>query len=68
MMVGGSYMQPMFGQDVWTPTAEDRQMMGFGGHAQCVVGMMIEIWRSFPHHEQLELQMGKQWIRLGALS
>src|ERR1700754_4147973 len=38
MMVGGSYMQPMFGQDVWTPTAEDRQMMGFGGHAQCVVG------------------------------
>jgi hypothetical protein len=38
MMVGGSYMQPMFGQDVWMPTAEDRQMMGFGGHAQCVVG------------------------------
>lgn len=38
MMVGGSYMQPMFGQDVWTPTAEDKQMMGFGGHAQCVVG------------------------------
>ncbi|HMI62071.1 MAG TPA: C1 family peptidase [Puia sp.] len=38
MMVGGSYMQPMFGQDVWAPTAEDRQMMGFGGHAQCVVG------------------------------
>jgi hypothetical protein len=38
MMVGGSYMQPMMGQDVWTPNAEDRSLMGFGGHAQCVVG------------------------------
>jgi hypothetical protein len=38
MMVGGSYMQPMMGQDVWNPTDDDRSMMGFGGHAQCVVG------------------------------
>jgi hypothetical protein len=38
MMVGGSYMQSMMGQDVWNPTAEDRSLMGFGGHAQCVVG------------------------------
>ncbi len=38
MQVGGSYMQPMMGQDVWNPTPEDRSMMGFGGHAQCVVG------------------------------
>lgn len=38
MMAGGSYMQSMMGQDVWNPTAEDRSMMGFGGHAQCVVG------------------------------
>jgi hypothetical protein len=38
MMVGGSYMQSMMGQDVWNPTQEDRSMMGFGGHAQCVVG------------------------------
>jgi hypothetical protein len=38
MMVGGTYMQPMMGQDVWNPTDEDRSMMGFGGHAQCVVG------------------------------
>ena len=38
MMVGGSYMQPMMGQDLWAPTADDRSMMGFGGHAQCVVG------------------------------
>lgn len=38
MMVGGSYMQSMMGQDVWTPTDDDRSMQGFGGHAQCVVG------------------------------
>ncbi len=38
MMVGGSYMQPMKGKDLWEPTDEDMSMMGFGGHAQCVVG------------------------------
>jgi hypothetical protein len=38
MMVGGSYMQPMMGQDVWKPTDDDKSMQGFGGHAQCVVG------------------------------
>ncbi|MBS1974085.1 MAG: peptidase C1A papain [Bacteroidetes bacterium] len=38
MMVGGSYMQPMMGQDVWAPTQDDYSMQGFGGHAQCVVG------------------------------
>jgi len=38
MMVGGTYMKPMMGQDVWNPTDEDKSLMGFGGHAQCVVG------------------------------
>jgi len=38
MMVGGSYMQDMMGKDLWEPTEEDRSLMGFGGHAQCVVG------------------------------
>ena len=38
MMVGQSYMQPMMGQDVWNPEPDDQSMMGFGGHAQCVVG------------------------------
>ncbi len=38
MMVGGSYMQPMMGKDVWIPDQDDKSMMGFGGHAQCVVG------------------------------
>jgi Papain family cysteine protease len=38
MQVGGSYMQPMLGKDLWEPSEDDRGMIGFGGHAQCVVG------------------------------
>lgn len=38
MMVGGSFMQEMMGQKVWHPTNYDRQQMGFGGHAMCVIG------------------------------
>lgn len=38
MMVGGSFMQEMLGQEVWTPTDEDRSQTGFGGHAMCVIG------------------------------
>ena len=38
MMVGGSFMQGMMGQKVWHPTGSDRQQMGFGGHAMCVIG------------------------------
>lgn len=38
MMVGGSFMQEMMGQDVWHPNSDDYNMMGFGGHAMCVIG------------------------------
>lgn len=38
MMVGQSFMQSMKGQDVWEPESGDENMMGFGGHAMCVVG------------------------------
>lgn len=38
MMVGGSFMQNMIGKDLWIPTDEDYNMMGFGGHAMCVIG------------------------------
>lgn len=38
MMVGESYMQNMMGKDAWYPEPGDASMMGFGGHAQCVVG------------------------------
>lgn len=38
MMVGGSFMQDMMGQKVWHPSDNDRQQMGFGGHAMCVIG------------------------------
>lgn len=38
MMVGGSFMQDMMGQDKWLPTQADYPMSGFGGHAMCVIG------------------------------
>ncbi|MEZ5013174.1 MAG: C1 family peptidase [Chitinophagales bacterium] len=38
MMVGGSFMQSMMGQDVWKPTDNDLNMYGFGGHCMCVIG------------------------------
>jgi hypothetical protein len=38
MMVGGSFMQEMMGQEVWHPQGMDRSQMGFGGHAMCVIG------------------------------
>lgn len=38
MMVGGSFMQAMEGRELWTPTAQDYRMQGFGGHAMCVIG------------------------------
>ncbi len=38
MMVGGSFMQGMQGQEAWIPQQSDVQMRGFGGHAMCVVG------------------------------
>lgn len=38
MMVGQSFMQDMMGKDVWVPQDGDQNMMGFGGHAMCVVG------------------------------
>ncbi len=38
MMVGGSFMQSMTGEEVWIPTSSDYDMRGFGGHAMCVIG------------------------------
>ena len=38
MMVGGTFMEGMMGQKLWKPTGNDRQQMGFGGHAMCVIG------------------------------
>jgi hypothetical protein len=38
MMVGGSFMQGMKGKEIWEPNQEDYSMMGFGGHAMCIIG------------------------------
>lgn len=38
MMVGGSFMSNMSGKELWKPTKSDYDMVGFGGHALCVIG------------------------------
>lgn len=38
MMVGGTFMREMEGQEVWIPQADDYNMRNFGGHAMCVIG------------------------------
>lgn len=38
MMVGGSFMSNMIGQDTWYPTQRDYSMQGYSGHAMCVIG------------------------------
>lgn len=38
MMVGGTFMQPMMGKDVWNPSQSDLDKYGFGGHCMCVIG------------------------------
>jgi C1A family cysteine protease len=37
MMVGGSFMQEMKDRELWIPTNDDYNMMGFGT-MQCVIG------------------------------
>ncbi|MEZ4956806.1 MAG: C1 family peptidase [Saprospiraceae bacterium] len=38
MMVGGTFMHQMVGQEYWRPTQRDYQQYGFSGHAMCVIG------------------------------
>lgn len=38
MMVGGSFMQNMMGEEKWYPTQSDYDMYGFGGHCMSVIG------------------------------
>lgn len=38
MMVGGTFMENMFGRDIWHPTSRDYNQRGYGGHAMCVIG------------------------------
>lgn len=43
MMVGGSFMGDMMGQQVWRPTQRDYGMRGFSGHAMCAIGYDDEL-------------------------
>ncbi|MEO1257508.1 MAG: C1 family peptidase [Bacteroidota bacterium] len=60
MMVGGSFMHQMVGQEYWRPTQRDYQQYGFSGHAMCVTGyddneQVLEIMNSW----------GPEWGRNG---
>ena len=71
MMVGGSFMQGMMGQEIWHPQDQDYSMMGFGGHAMCVIGYddRKEGGR-FSDTQQLGIAMGQNgvaWVRLQRL-
>ena len=62
MMVGGSFMQAMQGQEVWLPSRTDQQMRGFGGHAMCVIGYDdYKAGGSF----QIMNSWGKEWGQNG---
>lgn len=38
MMVGGSFMDGMMGNEIWIPSQSDYNMRGFGGHCMSVIG------------------------------
>ena len=38
MMVGGTFMNDMRGQEKWLPSSGDYNQQGFGGHSMCVIG------------------------------
>lgn len=56
MMVGGSFMQGMEGQEAWIPTQSDANMQGFGGHAMCVIG-----YDDYKFGEQGGFQVMNSW-------
>ena len=62
MMVGGSFMQAMQGEETWIPTQEDTRMDGFGGHAMCVIG-----YDDFKEGGAFQIMnsWGKEWGRSG---
>lgn len=64
MMVGGSFMQEMMGQDIWHPTEDDYNQIGFGGHAMCVIGYDD---RKEGGAFQIQNSWGNDWGRNGVV-
>lgn len=62
MMVGNSFMTDMMGKDVWEPRAGDERLVGFGGHAMCVVGYDD---RQYGGAFLIMNSWGKEWGRNG---
>jgi hypothetical protein len=62
MMVGQSFMQPMLGEELWTPQGMDQSQMGMGGHAMCVIGYDD---RKFGGAFQIMNSWGEKWGKNG---
>lgn len=65
MMVGGTFMQNMMGQEMWKSTDGDRQMSGFGGHAMCVIGYDDYKFARNMGGFQIMNSWGKEWGKNG---
>jgi len=65
MMVGGTFMQDMQGQDKWNPTQRDLSMPGFGGHAMCVIGYDDYKFGNSMGGFQIMNSWGPEWGRNG---
>jgi hypothetical protein len=62
MMVGQSFMQPMMGEELWTPQGMDQSQTGMGGHAMCVIGYDD---RKFGGAFQIMNSWGEKWGKNG---
>ena len=56
MMVGGTFMSNMNGKSLWTPTQNDYNQRGFGGHAMCVIG-----YDDYKTNEEGAFQIMNSW-------
>lgn len=65
MMVGGSFMQPMLGQEKWLPEDRDYDMPGFGGHAMCVIGYDDYAFAQNMGGFQIMNSWGEEWGNRG---
>jgi C1A family cysteine protease len=65
MMVGGTFMQAMMGEERWYPDESDYAQRGFGGHAMCVIGYDDYAYASDMGGFQIMNSWGEEWGKNG---